>query len=444
MPTHKVKSRWPQSAVERALRKLFPRDWTFGAKMPILEDVLVRPAFNMYLDFVDEMGVESWREQGPLNILSQPKAWRSAAVGVQRSTTFSKAPVPQLVPDGLSFDEHFAFVSANAGTLKFPMDSEKVVDLDVRFAAREMARNLHHLGIVRRELMHSLRELSERLLPLTEHLRTFQETSASAIAGKIHVALIAVLTLVLRWPDVHLASRFVSGFRIIGNVEMSNVFRPVETVQMSDACMKQALLDSAARTREEFQRRHRPSEGDDHCLEACDKDEKRGVAGPRLSARDCDEKYGVGGWAAVPRLDLLQGDKHRPIDDGRRGGHNACMSFAERLDLCGADQPLLHAKCLHESCQGEGVSPVVRSRHRLLSGSEDLPQAYRWIPVAPEDMCANIVAVFNRDLQQWQYQEVWGHLFGFASAVLNFNRWPSLPAGSHEARAWRALCHVLR
>ena len=25
---------------------------------------------------------------------------------------------------------------------------------------------------------------------------------------------------------------------------------------------------------------------------------------------------------------------------------------------------------------------------------------------------------------EWQYQEVWGRLFGFSSAVLNFNRWP--------------------
>ena len=43
-----------------------------------------------------------------------------------------------------------------------------------------------------------------------------------------------------------------------------------------------------------------------------------------------------------------------PIDDGLRGGHSARMSFTEKPDLRGADQPLLHAKCFYSACRSLG------------------------------------------------------------------------------------------
>ena len=50
--------------------------------------------------------------------------------------------------------------------------------------------------------------------------------------------------------------------------------------------------------------------------------------------------------------------------------------------------------------------------------------AYRWIPINLEEQHVNIVAVFDDEVGAWKYQELWGHVFGLGSAVLNFNRVP--------------------
>ena len=44
----------------------------------------------------------------------------------------------------------------------------------------------------------------------------------------MHVALIAVLTWVMGWPDVILAARFISGFTLTGRMERTGIFDAVD------------------------------------------------------------------------------------------------------------------------------------------------------------------------------------------------------------------------
>ena len=58
----------------------------------------------------------------------------------------------------------------------------------------------------------------------------------------------------------------------------------------------------------------------------------------------------------------------------------------------------------------------------MVSGTDDLPNAYRGVPIAPADLDVNVVeAVHPSTLQPW-YFVVWAALFGFSASVIQFGR----------------------
>jgi hypothetical protein len=63
---------------------------------------------------------------------------------------------------------------------------------------------------------------------------------------------------------------------------------------------------------------------------------------------------------------------------------------------------------------------------RFELGTDDMPDAYNGSPVKPSQAGANIVAVYNVDMNRWEYSEQDGMGFGLMSAVTNFCRLPTL------------------
>ena len=51
--------RFPQYAVDRTFRKLFPESYTAGMKFPMLEDLINGDPFSTYFEFLDEMEWDS-------------------------------------------------------------------------------------------------------------------------------------------------------------------------------------------------------------------------------------------------------------------------------------------------------------------------------------------------------------------------------------------------
>ena len=80
----------------------------------------------------------------------------------------------------------------------------------------------------------AFQELSTRCLPLSRHLRRWQCKEVASVAGQMHVALIAVLTILMGWPDWRLAMAFIGGFHIIGRLERTGVFLPLELPDQPD------------------------------------------------------------------------------------------------------------------------------------------------------------------------------------------------------------------
>eukprot|EP00972_Heterocapsa_arctica_P106486 15685528-Heterocapsa_arctica.AAC.1 len=44
-----------------------------------------------------------------------------------------------------------------------------------------------------------------------------------------------------------------------------------------------------------------------------------------------DERFGKGRWRPLPRHMVYQADKARPIDDGRKAGHNSAATMTETI-----------------------------------------------------------------------------------------------------------------
>jgi hypothetical protein len=57
---------------------------------------------------------------------------------------------------------------------------------------------------------------------------------------------------------------------------------------------------------------------------------------------------------------------------------------------------------------------------------DDLPDAYRGVPIHPDDGRVALVAVWNGKTRDWLFAEAHSMLFGLSAAVIHFNRKPTL------------------
>ena len=52
-----------------------------------------------------------------------------------------------------------------------------------------------------------------------------------------------------------------------------------------------------------------------------------------------------------------------------------------------------------------------------------MPNAFRTVQCATEDYMVNVVGIYDPVQGSWRFQEMWSLMFGYASGVMNFNRW---------------------
>ena len=60
----------------------------------------------------------------------------------------------------------------------------------------------------------------------------------------------------------------------------------------------------------------------------------------------------------------------------------------------------------------------------------DLPDAYRHCPVLPAHQGASVIAAWSERDNAWRYMQLHGLAFGLTSAVVSFNRFPTLLAAA--------------
>ena len=82
----------------------------------------------------------------------------------------------------------------------------------------------HHRGHGEQQHL-LLMGLVEALQPMTEAMRRRMPESVKRVAVKRNPALIALFTVLTRWPDRQLALEYIKGHQIVGHIEPSGVFR---------------------------------------------------------------------------------------------------------------------------------------------------------------------------------------------------------------------------
>ncbi|CAE7505196.1 unnamed protein product [Symbiodinium necroappetens] len=203
------------------------------------------------------------------------------------------------------------------------------------------------------------------------------------------------------WPDRAIAAALVKGFEIVGDIDWlrTEAAEAVENIIHSPPPkMHQEILQVT--------------------LEEIDK----GFCSPLKSKAELDAIFGQGNWRPLERFVLNQQGKLRVIDNARKTNHNAHACLHETIWTTNVDfVPAVIRQALSLLELPQDVPDWIRFR----VGTEDLPDAYRGLPVCPEHLAVSIAAVFVPQVG-WRFTILWGLAYGLEAAVVAFNRFPCL------------------
>ncbi|CAJ1330278.1 unnamed protein product, partial [Effrenium voratum] len=119
--------------------------------------------------------------------------------------------------------------------------------------------------------------------------------------------------------------------------------------------------------------------------------------------------------------------KRRMIDNARKTLHNEFTAMFETIFTVSVDFiPAVIkqlARRMGASCPQAWGEQCPWLHFRL--GTDDLPDAYRGLPVLDEHLPFSVVAIWVPH-RGWRYTVLWGLAFGLESAVVAFNRFPQL------------------
>ena len=410
-----VKASITQACIVEAFRRLLWFVDFHDFRFPLVEDLINSPELTHF---------SSWMlDNHPDQLVWGPRVG-SAAVRYSTSLEHShqpgaaahKAAQPPWVPFNLTDDKHFQ-VSLAKQAFATPFEAAQAPEQDLWFAAQTTALLGPRLARVRKAAQGAFRELARRWQPVTAFLRQRQPGPVqSATAGR-HIGLIFLLIILLRWPDVGLATGFMHGFPTVGHAPPCRVFAAQPSVMWT---LDDVLRDGVADSRKLI-RSIRPGVHDEVVAQAGRDDEQRGFCGPEmtLAQLQCLPRY-----RTLRRFVIEQGNgKKRVIDHAFEGGQSQLSSDASKLDLCQGTQPATHVQLLSRALQEAGQEWFVEEGEAVLSGGEDLPHAYRHTPMVPEQADGCIVAYWCPWANEVRFRRYFGHLFGLPLAVISFNRW---------------------
>ena len=94
----------------------------------------------------------------------------------------------------------------------------------------------------------------------------------------------------------------------------------------------------------------------------------------------------------------------------------------------------------------EALGEVARANgfeHSLQGGTDDEQGAYRWKPVHPDDLRFSIIAFWHPELNRVAYFKLYGLAFGFAPAVMIYNRDPELMVAATRCLLMTVSTHFM-
>ena len=336
----------------------------------------------------------------------------------QRHPADSSKGLDHVLPPGLGKRGHVAA----AADLPSPFQAQDWPELDVCFVVDAICRWRATLPAYAAKLRHVLQTVSTALAPLEEVLTRWRVASAARVASSKQPGFVALMTLLLRWPDRSQANCLIRGYPIVGEIEPTGVFRSVEPKSVPS--LEEWLADAS----EVVDRlmHSRPPKHVQDILEQTEAEQAKGFCS-RFYTRDAmDQMFGVGQWRPLERFQITQADnKKRMIDNARKTAHNSHTAMAETIFTVSVDFVSAVAAMLGRRLPPPASSLGALDWLRLRLGTDDLPDAYRGLPVHPDHQAFSVVAIYVPD-RGWRFTLLWGLAFGLESAVVSFNRFPQL------------------
>ncbi len=150
------------------------------------------------------------------------------------------------------------------------------------------------------------------------------------------------------------------------------------------------------------------------------------------------QKYGKRSFSAIPCFVHTQAcGKKRRIDNAKKSRDNEATQYTEKFRLANAYAPGLSARLLFQAGKKVGLTEAqVWELLDLESGGEDLPDAFRSIPLAYEFLRRNIVMRKHPRTRKIVYYQMLAALFGQGSSVYSFERWSAFLEAAPRRLLW--------
>ncbi|CAE7369460.1 DNMT3A, partial [Symbiodinium necroappetens] len=403
---------WPVLQVDDKVRAAVRKLQIFKA------DCILR---NAESDF----GAPQWRQQNH-------RALAASALGAQRGGPLSKIACQPLIPEKVDKATHMALGTC----LPSPYHTHAVLDPDASFAVRAMVAFGPCIRTWRRLQQRAIRTVHTFLSPWDAALRNLMPEPVFKVASDKCPAMMTATAVLLDWPDLTLGLRFVTGFRLLGQIESPNIFRPVPPATPDPPDLKKEFLQRAPAAIRKLEAFLPQAEYTQELLDHTVKEIETGWADGLFTRQELDEAFGHSCWLPMQRFMHVQAcGKQRPIDNGRSNGHNALSWMLETI--CTNTPDFAAAACralmdlLHKSFN------VCPAWAQVVFGTEDMDHAYRQMPNMPEEAPGLVVGIWHPTEQIVKYAVMRAHPFGLASAVLNFCRLPTLATAA--TRQWTGM-----
>jgi len=341
-----------------------------------------------------------------------------------------------MVPTGIGKDNHILFASA----LRSPYENLGHADDDIRAAARCIGIFGPFIRRWRSLQMRSWKIVCDKLLPLDDLLRATMVTDVKRVAEAKRPAVMAMTTIILRWPDLAQPALYVTGFPMVGELEECNVFKKITA--KNDAAKEEAAAEflgpSAVQWVDEIEQSQPRWAHVEEIHRQTQAEQEKGWCGAWMTRQQMDKYYGAGMWRPQKRFLIEQASgKLRVIDDALRSGHNKATKCFETIYTLANDFSVMAAQVLLQEIlraayPGIDLTQDVGHLISLIPAwvdlqhlVQDMSDAYRQVPADPEQGALLHVAVWVPG-QGWRYSQMFGNPFGMTSSVLNFNRLPTL------------------
>ena len=412
---------------DRALHRCSLEGVYFSRSASDLRSALARvplAALQLFWVHAQLMGLPG-HVQGPDWAQQKAPSASALAIGSQRGSGLSRFALCPLHPSGLSKEQHIA-ASAQVAS---PFASACILDEDLQFVCQLLATYGPYVRQWRLDQLKIMRKLAKVLQPWEAECAGCMPPSVQRVAAAKKPMFMLVCSILLRWPDETNALRYVTGYRIVGDIECSGLFRPLDVDRSQSTGTDVLFGKPAVHNLWAMRQRVKPGQHDAELASMTRQEILDGFAEGVFTQDELDERFGVGLRRPLERFIHVQScGKLRCIDSGKKPGHNAASRESETIYTTTVDVvPVVvrrawemiwqfwaaDSSCLPEWCD-------------FVLGTEDMKNAYRQCPVHPQHRSCSTIAFWDHEVNDIRFVVLNGLPFGLSSSVLNFNRTPAL------------------